>query len=346
MEIEIGRIGRFTSRAGKEYDFTAPRLSEVADGYDPQKFDAPLCIGHPATNSPAYGWVKGIRFDGDRLLANPHQVDPGFAKLVQEGKYKKISPAFWPPNDPLNPTKGKWSLRHVAFLGAHPPAITGLKPVNSLNAAHFASSDDGAVIIEFAFQQEESMEVTTDPNGATGTDSDSLKKELKKEIRKGFEQGAEFAARENQLDEREKRNEEREKRIEAREAQIRTDEITEFAAALIKEGQLLAPEQDGLVAFMAALNDDESIEFGAPDKRVKSKPGAWLRGFLKGLPKRITRGELAGGEEPGSANVEFSAPDKAQIDAERFELHRKALNYQAKNPNVDYVAAVKAVGGR
>ena len=255
MEIEIGRPGRFTSRAGKEYEFTASDLAEIAEGYDPAKFDAPLCVGHPDTDSPAYGWAKSLRFDGQRLLATPRAVDPGFAQIVNEEKFKKISPAFWPPNHPLNPTKGKWSLRHVGFLGAHPPAITGLKP------AHFAAGDDGVVIIEFAFQQEEIMKDTsgTDPNGAIGADPESIKKELKKEIRKGFEQGAEFAARENQLDEREKRNEEREKRIEAREAQIRTDEITEFAAGLIKEGQLLAPEQDGLVAFMAALNDDETI---------------------------------------------------------------------------------------
>ena len=43
------------------------------------------------------------------------------------GLYKKVSASFYSPDSKINPEPGKWSLRHVALLGAQPPAIKGLK---------------------------------------------------------------------------------------------------------------------------------------------------------------------------------------------------------------------------
>ena len=46
---------------------------------------------------------------------------------VKNGLYKKVSASFYSPESKINPEPGKWSLRHVAMLGAQPPAVKGLK---------------------------------------------------------------------------------------------------------------------------------------------------------------------------------------------------------------------------
>ena len=126
--IEIFRAGRHTSDSGESIDFSAADIRDIADGYAPAMREAPLTVGHPASNLPSYGWVKGLTATADgRLLMRPGQVDASFAEMVQAGRFKKRSASFYPPNNPSNPRPGKWYLRHVGWLGAQQPAIAGLK---------------------------------------------------------------------------------------------------------------------------------------------------------------------------------------------------------------------------
>jgi len=67
--IEIARPGRFQDSGGAWHEFTAGRLGDLATKYDPAGREAPLVLGHPATDGPAHGWVKGLKFDGRKLLA-------------------------------------------------------------------------------------------------------------------------------------------------------------------------------------------------------------------------------------------------------------------------------------
>jgi hypothetical protein len=48
--------------------------------------------------------------------------------LVKDGHYRKVSISFYSPDSAINPHKGKWSARHLALLGASPPAVKGLEP--------------------------------------------------------------------------------------------------------------------------------------------------------------------------------------------------------------------------
>lgn len=126
--VEVFRSGRHVSEGGDTHTFSAADVAAIARSYDPAVREAPLTIGHPASDLPAYGWVKSLSASPDgRLDANFHQVDPAFAELVSAGRYKKRSAAFYPPGHHSNPTPGQWYLRHVAWLGAQPPAISGLR---------------------------------------------------------------------------------------------------------------------------------------------------------------------------------------------------------------------------
>ncbi len=144
--FEIFRTGRLTSSKGDEITFSAADMADVVSSYDPALHQAPLVVGHPKTNAPAFGWVKGLAVKGDRLVAEPERLDPTFSEMVKDGKFPKVSVALYSPSSKGNPTPGKYHLRHVGFLGAEPPAVKGLAPIE------FSEGDDDVLTFgEIAF---------------------------------------------------------------------------------------------------------------------------------------------------------------------------------------------------
>ena len=110
--IEIFRAGRHLDDAGVAHHFSEADLDGMAASYSPALREAPLTVGHPKDNLPAYGWVKAVaRTPAGTLAITPHQVEPQFAEMVQAGRFKKRSASFYPPGAPHNPTPGRWYLR-------------------------------------------------------------------------------------------------------------------------------------------------------------------------------------------------------------------------------------------
>ena len=140
--FEIFRSGERISADGSRWNITDADVQRAAEVYDPKLHEAPIVIGHPAMNAPAYGWVPKLAADGGSLTAEFAQMDDGFAAAVRAGRYKKVSASFWPPGHPNNPVPDSYYLRHVGFLGAHAPAVKGLR------AIEFGAAEDG--VIEFS----------------------------------------------------------------------------------------------------------------------------------------------------------------------------------------------------
>jgi len=123
--IEIFKAGKHTDSAGQEKEWTENDIDTIVEKYNNQKeHQAPIVIGHPQTDSPAYGWVEGLKREGNKLLAEIKPTVQEFIDWVKQGLYKKVSIALYP--DML--------LRHIGFLGGTPPAVKGLK------APEFSSS--------------------------------------------------------------------------------------------------------------------------------------------------------------------------------------------------------------
>jgi len=114
--FEIFKVGTHTNSAGDTREWTLEDLEKIASSYDPKNHEAPIVIGHPEHDSPAYGWIEALKVEGDRLLAKPKQLIEDFKEWVRAGRYKKVSMALYPD----------FTLRHVGFLGAVPPAVKGL----------------------------------------------------------------------------------------------------------------------------------------------------------------------------------------------------------------------------
>jgi len=151
--IEVFTSGTHTAMNGSTSDFSEADVEAIASAYNPQKHEAPLVVGHPKDNAPAYGWVKSLFFNEGSLHAIPQQVDPGFEEMVKAGRFKKRSASLYAPDSPNNPTPGQFYLRHVGFLGAQPPAIKGLKDID------FGSAEEGVINIELNFSEIEQKEM-------------------------------------------------------------------------------------------------------------------------------------------------------------------------------------------
>ena len=134
--------GKHIALSGAALEFAQSDLAATAGAYNPALHEAPLVVGHPQTDAPAYGWVGALAHDSGALEATPRQVNPEFAALVNSGAFKKMSAAFWSPTAPGNPVPGVFYLRHIGFLGAAAPGVQGLRTPT------FAGGDEG--VVEFS----------------------------------------------------------------------------------------------------------------------------------------------------------------------------------------------------
>lgn len=139
--IECLRAGRHVDVSGRVVEFSQADLQAIASSYDPAAHEAPIVVGHPRMDAPAYGWAARFEAHGNVLRAVPQQVEPQFAELVNQGRFKKVSMALYGPDHPANPKPGTWYPKHVGFLGAMPPAIKGLKSVA------FSEADEAGVYV-------------------------------------------------------------------------------------------------------------------------------------------------------------------------------------------------------
>ncbi len=153
--IEVFRTGAFTDMSGNRQTVTEDTLRELASGYDRDTAPAPVVIGHPQLDTPAYGWVESLFVQGGILKATLEDTTAAFADMVKAGLYKRVSISAFPPQSAANPKPGLWYLKHIGFLGATAPAVPGLKPVRFAGAsggielyqenpasAEFAASDE------------------------------------------------------------------------------------------------------------------------------------------------------------------------------------------------------------
>ena len=86
--IEVFRPGTFRALNGRTVTYSAGDVAALAENYDPETAPAPVVVGHPKTDSPAYGWVKRLRWDADaeRLYAEVGDIAPEFADAVRAGR--------------------------------------------------------------------------------------------------------------------------------------------------------------------------------------------------------------------------------------------------------------------
>lgn len=134
IEFEAFKAGTHVDSEGEENTYTEEQLDKMCAKYNEgaEKDPAPLTLGHPSDNSPAYGWVKSARTFAGKVLIKAHQLNKDFVDAVKNGSYKKVSMSLYDTEDGPR-------IRHVGFLGATPPAIKGLAAVSFASSTPFKS---------------------------------------------------------------------------------------------------------------------------------------------------------------------------------------------------------------
>lgn len=365
--FQIFKPGRHTASNGATLDFTEDDIRRAVEAYDPAVHEAPIVVGHPRDNAPAYGWVGKLNFADGAIVAEPTQVDAAFAELVVAGRFKKRSASWYLPDSPNNPKPGALYLRHVGFLGAQPPAVKGLKEVA------FSDADEG--VVEFADGRvvasimaglarrlRDWMIAEKGVETADKTLPDFLVADLEAEARAPLQtepapvaafqeepamtpeqiaamkaeldalkaKGADFAERETKIAARETAIAERERAAELARVEARVE-------ALIAEGRVLPAQKAAQVAFAAGLADAEAtVDFAEGDKVAKVTPREFYLRQLATAPKVVDYSERAGG-----------APQGGDEGLDPVALGEKARAYRAKvaegGKEISFTEAVAAV---
>jgi len=292
--VEVFRAGDHVDSAGRPHTFTEVDLDRIA-AYDPARHEAPLVIGHPEHNAPAYGWVDRVYREGTVLKADFKDVAPEFADLVKAGRFKKRSISLYPGGD----------LRHVGFLGAVPPAIKGLKDVQfaegEASTFEFGEPQDPekSFFARFADFLGLSLPHNDKPAGSPAfkeapmTGSNDTAVQLAALNAKMAEFSEAMAAKDRQIAALEMANQALTNRVDATVATGRRGEIARFCEGLAATGQLTDFQRGLAVDFMERLDGAGTMDFAEGDKTVKKPVTDVFKAFLESLPVQVEFGEIA-----------------------------------------------------
>lgn len=371
MRHEIFRAGTRTDNNGNTVTITADDVAAIASHYDKTKHEAPIVVGHPTTNAPAFGWVDKLTAENGVLFANFAEVDDDFADLVRKGRYKKVSASFYPPKHASNPEPSNFYLRHVGFLGAHPPAVKGLAAIN------FADDEDGIVsfsenewvlarmlrglrewiigkdgidtadkiipdwqiddLKRVAEMPSEPLPQFAEPDLSTPPDKENENMATEQEL------AAEKAAREKAEKEAATAKAELAK-LQAEQAQALRDadhnKNVDFAESLVKAGSLKPADKDLIVKVLDFAEHPEhtTVDFGEGQSLADA-----LKTFLKNGATILSDDEIATQQRAGilgSLKTNVSADFAEASDPKALSHHERALALQAKE-NISYHEAAR-----
>jgi len=321
--LHLARIGTFTDMHGQDVSLTPELLEQLAASYDPAIYQAPLVIGHPKTNSPAFGWLETLEATPEGLFGAPINVDPAFAEAVTSGRYPQRSLSFWPADHPGSPTPGRPYVRHLGVLGATPPAIPGLRGAD-------LAADDGTTIL-----------FSTPPT------STAMPPELPEVVDLAAREAA-LATLQADLATREAAVAQREAEAAAQVASLRRAAVVAFCDGLATEARLRPADVPALAEIVLRLEQsDPAVCFATPGDDTPAAGATWLKTFLSGLPPLVELSEVATQARARGAQgaVNFSAPAGYTVDSANLAIHAKALAWLETHPDSSYQAAVTAVTG-
>lgn len=352
--IHLLKPGTFVGKDKKSYTFTADDVRSVAESYNPQLSEAPIVIGHPEEDSPAWGKIATASCDADaNLFVTPHRVHPQFAEAVGDGRFDKVTASLYSPDHPANPAPGKWYLQHVGFLGAKAPAVKGLQPIQ------FADGGAPAVIVSLSEGDDEAVTLLTrladlfrtgrkpqlseaaaaivaaaDPS-LVQTEADMAEKTA----------AIQLAEAQTLITQLQQQNTDLQKSQKADADKARRAELAQFVEGAVKDGKLLPAEKGMVIELASRIEAGTTVQLSEGAEKTDLLGAFKL--FVTALPKRgPTTGEHASREKDVTITTgaaQFAAPAGTTVDAVQLEIHNKALAHQASHPNVSYEQAVQAV---
>lgn len=328
--IEVFRAGTHTDSKGRSCTFTEADLDQMVGNL--ALGAAPAVLGHPKHNDPAYGWVKpeGAKRDGASLFVKFEDINPAFEAGVDSGAYRNRSVSVFQDKS------AGWRLRHVGWLGAAPPALDGLAPLDysaEVDAFEFeAEFDVGYALADTAELLRGLREQLIAKDGLEAADAalpswriqsvadaaqrvQAAARDQAEDGLRPFSQpdnpGGVMSFTQAQLDAaaesaRKEAEEKSAKEFAAKEAELtklRSERQTERIASQIggwkAKGLLTPAEEPGLAEFLASLEDQAAeLTFSAADKNeVKKTPAQFFADFMAARKPVVKLGAVPGADD-------------------------------------------------
>lgn len=349
---EICKTGKFKAKNGKLVEVTENDLDKIVTEFSAQTFPAPIVIGHPKDNSPAFGWVDSVKREGNKLFAKFKDVVPEFAELVNQKVYPNRSLAYYPNH----------TIKHVGFLGGTQPAIKSLAPYQfsedeEAEIIEFSASDDykfrtiGNILqdlrdflierydIETADKLVSTWRIedlkTIETAEAAAAFCEALEKTA--EITVGIgehiaspeasELPAEFS---EQLNMRDTKIANLEAEIKQKEFEAKKKEHIEFCEGLVSEGKLTPANRATAMNLLELASNAGVYEFSECGEANAEEQ---VKQFLNASPKAVELSEIASEDNVEDEALEFSEPAESA----------KQIKEYADKHGVDVLEAKKAL---
>ncbi len=275
--------------------------------------------------------------------------------------------SFFKPDAPNNPAPGNWYPKHLGFLGATAPAVSGLKN------ASFAEAEDETLTFVASFGEtgfedtskllrglrdfmieKFGLEVADDvlPSYRLDWLADTTL-DTKPELDANHEASplssySEPALEEPDMSEQERAAFEKDRQklkadqdaFAEKQKADRAKDNAAFAEQLVSDGKLLPASKDKVVALLGALPLDQEMSFSEGEDAATFAVA--LKSILQAQPKAIEFGATDLGDELNETTSSFAADGK-QVDTAQLAIDAKASAFQKANPGTDYLTAVQAV---
>lgn len=353
---EIFRAGTYKDAKGKDLVYSDEDIETIAKNFNEgENSTAPIVVGHPKSNSPAYGWVDSLKAESGKLYASFKQVADEFAEWVNEGRYKNRSVSLYPDR----------KLRHVGFFGATPPKVKGMPEYvfsedSESETYDFGDLDDYKFDTVARILQRlrdfliEKYDVETADNLITAYNIENLK-EVEKKTAEEVNNYCEKLIKKREEQELEKQDNSNKgkqenfseelsktkalagkllKENEELKASTRKAECEDFAEKAISSGNITPAQKATVIEFMEICHEVGTFDFAeGEDKSVVNR----FKEFI-GKMKQIDFSELPDGEVISTFDFADTQTAAAKIQ-----------NYQAEQANkgitVSVLDAVKYLKG-
>lgn len=341
--IPIFKTGKHTDSQGNTSSYDEAFLDGIVNKYNPAAHEAPVVIGHPKNNAPAWAWIEGLKREGQTLYMTMKDMVPAFAEMLKLKMFKKRSISLYPDG----------SVKHVGFLGATPPAVKGLEDIafNEGDQITIEFEEGGSMLEEI---KKMFADMTTQIKGmmaTKGESTDMTEQEIQQKINDGIaaalkKKDAEFAEattkKETEFSERESALKKKEDALKTEATERKKAVVVDFCEGLKKQGKLIPAMEKlgmGISEFMNQISTIETtIEFSEGDKKVNQTPLEFMQAFLTALPKAIEFGEVAKRSTDagtGNAGEKLSALTKKKLEEKKDYTYTKAFSeVQTENPEL------------
>jgi hypothetical protein len=319
MKFEIFKPGTHTSDKGVTKEYSLDDLNFIAQSYNPEEDEAPIVIGHPEDNDPAFGWVNSLSVSEDgKLIAEAfdEKLHPDFLNALKEGRYKKRSISLTP--------EGK--LRHLGFLGAAKPAVKGL--------ADIQFTSPSSVVYEFDVEKEPELKKEDQRPEFDNSKLSELSQEINQlketvtSLQNNFSE-SELSSTKASID---KIN----SQLNSLQVKISNSDFENLLDDKVEEGNLTPAIKDKVLELSNFMQVQNFTDNFSPSK-FQTEVNKILLSLVNSFPKIIYYDNFA--EKPEGEIINDDSFLGMEVDSESKQLHKKALGLMKKE-NISYLNAV------